>query len=186
MRIKGFPAISYSLMLLWLLLLSRSLSVARAGEQMKSPQATSNAAVRKRIASIIAETLREGEGVVDGVKVCRIVPPAKKNIEEIRRYGEEAVKPLTNHLKAESERERAIVVEFLRLLGGRRIVTPLQRVIQSDGSPSIRILALRWITQAPFNLVSPIIREAARTDPDQRVREEAQNLLRPSRSHDQY
>jgi hypothetical protein len=68
-------------------------------------------------------------------------------------------------------------VEFLGLLGGSRIIAPLQKAIKYDSSPDIRILALRWITQAPGNLASPIIRKAATTDPDQRVREEAKSLL---------
>ena len=106
------------------------------------------------------------------------VPPAKRNVEEVRRYGDEAVPVLTNYLSTESDRERALAVEFLGLLGGRRIIPPLQRVIQEDTSPTIRILALRWITQAPFNLVSPIIREAATRDLDEQVRKEAQEILK--------
>lgn len=158
--------------------------VAKAGHQTKGTQATSKEGLNRSIGRIITETLKEGEGVVNGVKVWRRVPPAKKDIEEIRRYGDEAVSALTNHLNAESDRERALVVEFLGLLGGRRIIPPLQTVIQRDDSPSIRILALRWITQAPFNLVSPIILEAARTDVDWGVREEAQNILGLSRPND--
>ncbi len=84
-----------------------------------------------------------------GFKVWRRVPPAKKNVEEIRNYGDEAVSALTNHLNSESDRERALAIEFLGLLSGRRIILPLQKVIRSDNSPSIRILALRWMTQAP-------------------------------------
>jgi len=64
------------------------------------------------------------------------------------------------------------------LLGGRRIVVPLQGVILHDPSPAIRELALRWLTQAPSNLAQPIIRRAARTDPDERVRTVAKSILR--------
>jgi len=184
MRTKGLPALTNSLGLLLVMVVSCGSAIVGAVDRVVSPQATSKGAVNRSIQRIITETLKEGEGVVNGVKVWRRVPPARKNIEEIRRYGDEAVSALTNRLNAESDRERALVVEFLGLLGGRRIIAPLQTVIQRDDSPSIRILALRWITQAPFSLVSPIIREASRTDVDPGVREEAQKILRLPRPND--
>jgi|GEM_PF-2048268 len=184
MRTKAIPKISDLLVPLLLVLFTCGSAVSKDSQQIAGSQATAKDAVSKSIERIIRETLKEGEGVVNGVRVWRRVPPAKKNVEEIRRYGDEAVAVLTNHLSAESDRERALAVEFLGLLGGRRIISPLQRVIQDDNSPTIRILALRWITQAPFNLVSPIIREAAIRDLDEQVRKEAQDILRLSRQND--
>ena len=181
MRKKAIPKISDLLVLLLMVLSTSGSAVSRESMQSTGSQKD---AVTKSIERIIKETLKEGEGVVNGVRVWRRVPPAKRNVEEVRRYGDEAVPVLTNHLSAESDRERALAVEFLGLLGGRRIIPPLQRVIQEESSPTIRILALRWITQAPFNLVSPIIREAATRDLDEQVRKEAQEILRSFRSKD--
>ncbi len=184
MRKKAIPKISDLLVLLLMVLSTSGSAVSKERVQSTGSQATAKDAVTKSIERIIRDTLKEGEGVVNGVRVWRRVPPAKRNVEELRRLGDEAVPVLTNHLSAESDRERALAVEFLGLLGGRRIIPPLQRVIQEESSPTIRILALRWITQAPFNLVSPIIREAATRDLDEQVRKEAQEILRSFRSKD--
>jgi hypothetical protein len=180
MRRNGLPAISNSSALLLLMLLTCGSSVAEAGDRVKSPQTTSKGAVNRSIKRIITETLKEGEGVVNGVKVWRRVPPAQKNIEEIRRYGDEAVAVLTNYLSAESDPERALVVEFLGLLGGSRVLVPLKNVVEKDRSPTLRILALRWLSQVPSNLALPIIRKAARTDVDENVRKAARRILDPS------
>jgi hypothetical protein len=178
MRKKAIPKISDLLVLLLMVLSTCGYAVSKGHMQTTGSQATAKDAVTKSIERIIRETLKEGEGVVNGVRVWRRVPPAKRNVEELRRFGDDAVPVLTNHLSAESDRERALAVEFLGLLGGRRIIPPLQKVIQEDTSPTIRILALRWITQAPFDLVSPIIREAATRDLDEQVRKEAQEILK--------
>ena len=181
---RAIPKISDLLVLLLMVLSTCGSAVCKEPMQTTGAQATARDAATKSIDRIISETLKEGEGVVNGVRVWRRVPPAKKNVEEIRRFGVEAVPFLINHLSSESDRERALAVEFLGLLGGRRIIPPLQKVIQEDTSPTMRILALRWITQAPFNLVSPIIHEAATRDLDEQVRQEAQEILRSLRPND--
>jgi HEAT repeat protein len=133
--------------------------------------------VRERIAVLIQEALQEGEGVVNGIRIWSRVPPSTKAINEIKRYGDDSVPALTRYLGSDNEHERALAVEFLGLLGGRRIVTPLQKVIRYDASRRIRIQALLWISQAPWELASPVIREAMETDLDPSVREAAKNIL---------
>lgn len=178
MKVRFTPESANSLMVFILLaLLPCGSVVIKAGQQAKGSQTSDESAASKTVERIINETLKQGEGVVNGVKVWRRVPPSTKNVEEVRRYGDAAVAVLTKYLSTRNERERALAIEFLGLLGGRRIISPLQRVIREDDSPTMRILALRWITQAPFNLVSPIINEAAAGDPDRQVREEAKNIL---------
>jgi hypothetical protein len=41
----------------------------------------------------------------------------------------------------------------------------------------MRIEALGWISQAPWEQASPVISEAADTDPDPKVREAAKEIL---------
>ena len=144
---------------------------------MSKPQVSGNVEVRERIAILIRESLHEGEGIIDGVRIWSRVPPSNKTIEEIKRYSDDAVPPLTKYFQSDDERERALAVEFLGRLGGRRITIPLQSVIRYDASPTIRIQALGWISQAPWELASSVIRESTETDADPRVREAAKNLL---------
>lgn len=145
--------------------------------QVNYAQVLSQAEIGDKISALISETLREGEGVVKGIKVWSRVPPSTKTVEELKRYGDGAVPVLAKRLDSGNERERAIAIEFLGLLGGRRIATPLQKAIRYDNSSTIRILALRWVTRAPWDSAAPIIREAAEADLDEKVREEAKHLL---------
>lgn len=84
---------------------------------------------------------------------------------------------LTRYLHSDNERERTLAVEFLGLLGGGRIIVPLQNVIRYDRSRTIRIQALRWISQAPWEQASPVIREASEKDKDPKVRKAANEIL---------
>jgi hypothetical protein len=50
--------------------------------------------------------------------------------------------------------------------------------ISYDPSPAVRVLALQWVSQSHWELASPVVREAAETDPEPKVREEAKGILR--------
>ena len=55
-------------------------------------QASDEGAIRERIATIIHETIKQGEGsTVDGVEFWIRVPPSTKDVEEIKSYGDKAV-----------------------------------------------------------------------------------------------
>ena len=54
---------------------------------------------------------------------------------------------------------------------------PLKRVAEQSTSASRLDAALTWLTQAPWELAFPIIRNAAETDRDAKVREAARDLL---------
>jgi len=154
-----------------------SIIVFGAGQNNK--QAVS---VRERVEKIIRERLSEGTSTANGIRVQTRTPPSAQVRKEIRECGNDAIPVLTNYSQSEHENERVIAVELLGILGGARIVTPLKNVVEKDASPTIRILALRWLSQAPSNRASPIIRKAARTDADEGVRKAARDILqlRPS------
>ena len=135
--------------------------------------------VRERVAKLVRERLSDGTGQVNGVRVQVRTPPAPEIRKEIRECGNSAIPVLTDYLRSENENERVIAVELLGLLGGPRVVPPLRNVIEGDRSPTIRILALRWLSQTPSSLASTIIRKAARTDVDESVRRTARGLLDP-------
>lgn len=145
--------------------------------QLSTTQVADRTEVRERIAALIREALQEGEGTVNGIRTWSRVPPSNKAIEEIKKYGDDSVPVLSRYLDSDNERERAVAVEFLGLLGGRRIIVPLRNAISYDASPTIRIQALRWISQAPWELSAPVIRRAAETDLDSKVREAANDIL---------
>jgi hypothetical protein len=136
--------------------------------------------VRERVAKIVRERLSDGVSMVNGVRVQNKTPPSPEITKEIRECGNAAIPVLTHYLRSESQNERVVAVELLGLLGGSRVVAPLKYVVEKDRSPTLRILALRWLSQAPSGLASPIISKAARTDVDESVRKAARDLLEPS------
>src|SRR5215510_2856692 len=56
------------------------------------PQTSDEGAIRERIATIIRETLKQGEGTtVEGYRFFTWVPPSNEDVEEIKSYGDKAV-----------------------------------------------------------------------------------------------
>jgi hypothetical protein len=142
------------------------------------PLSSDEGAVRERISTIIHATIKQGEGyTVEGVKFWTRIPPSTKDVEEIKAYGEKAVPILEEYLFSDVGLEGALALEILGRLGGSQIVEPLKRVVEQSTSASRRQLALSWLTQAPWELALPIIRNAAETDRDPEVRAVARDLL---------
>ena len=135
-------------------------------------------AIRERISTIIQETIKRGEGyTVDGIKTWTRMPPTTKDLEEIKSYGQKAVPILEEYLFSDVSQEGDVALEIFGRLGGSQMVEPLKRVVEQSTSSWRREFALRWVTQAPWELALPIIRNAAETDRDPKVRALAQDLL---------
>jgi len=128
--------------------------------------------VRERINSIINETLKHGEFTTpEGYHAITRVRPSNEDIEEVKRFGDDAVPALEEHFSSTNAMEYELAMRLLGALGDKRIIEPLRKTIQFDPSPRKREYALRWITQAPWDLASEIIRLSAENDSDPHVRE---------------
>jgi HEAT repeat protein len=136
--------------------------------------------VRKRIAALMGHILKKGEGVLsDGSRVwtASMAHPSNEDVKEIKNYGDRAVPILSEYLTWEDGHRKNLAMRFLGILGGSRIVAPLERVILNDPSPGVRETALRYLTSAPWESASPILQQAAQDDPDPAVRQTARELL---------
>jgi hypothetical protein len=160
-----------------LLLLVCLLAGVSGSAQKRRARQQGPVTARTRIATLIRERVNEGVNTVGGVKVQTRTPPSSRAVDEIKRYGDEAVPILREYLESKNVRVRAAALEFLGLLGGERIVPSLQQVLKADSSPMIRMSALRWTTQLRWELVAPLVREVASRDSDEQVRAEANNIL---------
>ena len=139
-------------------------------------------AVRERIATIFRETLKNGETLLTqksgGHMTARtLLPPSTEHVEEIQRYGDEAIPILEEYLNSDSGFERYLAMRFLGLIGSRAVVEPLGKVALYDSSSSFRLSALLWLTQTPWDLAAPIIRQVAVNDVSAEVRDEAKEIL---------
>jgi hypothetical protein len=142
------------------------------------PSASDEGAIRERIATIIRETLKRGEGTtVEGYPFYTWVPPSNEDVAEIKSYGDKAVPILEEYLFSDVGREGDLVLRILGGMGGSRVVEPLKRVVEQSTSAWRREAALRSLTQAPWELAVLIMRNAAETDRDPEVRAEARDLL---------
>lgn len=134
--------------------------------------------VRERVAKIVRVRLSDGVMVINGMRVQTRIPPSEQITKEIRECGNAAIPYLENYLRSQDDHKRLIAVELLGLLGGTRVVGPLKNVIEKDRSPTLRILAIRWLSQQPASLTSAIFSKAASDDVDADVRRTAKDILR--------
>ena len=140
--------------------------------------AQATAKVRDRVNTIIRKTIQAGEfTTAEGVKGITRVPPSTEDVDEIRSYGDRAIQPLAEYLETDNAFEYELAMRLMGALGGKRIIAPLKKVALYDPSARKREYALRWITQGPWDLASPVITEAAENDRDANVRKVARELL---------
>ena len=154
------------------------LSVGSGKTQEQTHATCDKGKVRERVSTIIRETLKQGENRVNGIIAAWTrIPPSNEAIEEMRCYGDVAVPVLVEHLNSKDDRKKELAIRFLGELGGSQIVEPPRMIVQYETSSLLRNIAVRWLTEAPWDLASPIIQQAAQNDPDPSVRQTAQELL---------
>lgn len=150
--------------------------------QTPSAKISDNQVMRERISIIFRETLKQGEHSIKlngGRQVTSLtpVPPPSWCVDEIRRYGDDAIPILAEYLSSDSGFEKHLAMRFLGLIGGRGVVEPLRKVALDDASSSFRLTALLWLSVASWDLASPIIRHSADNDCSPEVREKAKEIL---------
>lgn len=138
------------------------------------------ALIRERIHQIMRQTIKRGETMTsDGRQVFArtFIPPSNDDIDEVKGYGEKAVPILAEYLREPTGFEKYHALRVLGAIGGEGVVGPLRQVALHDSSPGYREYALASLTQTPWELAAPILREAASHDADLRVRQTAKELL---------
>lgn len=149
--------------------------------QTLSANSSGNRDIRERITTIFRETLRQGEIEVEHnerlVTARTFVPPTKQHLDEIRGYGNDAIPIVAEYLTSGSGFEKYLAMRFLSSIGGIGVIEPLRNVVLKDPSSSLRLVALLWLTEAPWDLASPIIQRAAETDNSPQVRDKAKEIL---------
>lgn len=134
--------------------------------------------VRKKVATAVHGTLQQGSGATaDGIKYSTYLPPSAESLAVIQRLGDKAVPVLAEFLWSEDGRESWAAMRFLGALGGARIVKPLSDVARRHPESGRRMLALRWLATAPWDLAFPVLQEAADRDPDPALRKVAKDLI---------
>ena len=164
-------------------LLATFLALAFAGSTTYFPSdrsahhQTPLAATKERVAEIMRESLKQGQGSVGGVRTYTRTPTSPQAVEELRHLGRGAIYALTDYALGDNPQEQRLAIELLGRVGGRGVVDPLATVLRRSPSPSMRELALRWLPLDQGDAVRRVLARAAHTDPDARVRELALHRL---------
>lgn len=134
--------------------------------------------VQIRVAEIMEETLKRGHGSVQGIRTYTRVPPSPQDVKELRGLGQEAISALTDYALAGSAQKQRLAIELLGRVGGRDIIPPLDRVLRTSPSASLREMALRWLPPEESNeFVRQILIRTAESDSDGQVRTLARRRL---------
>jgi hypothetical protein len=149
--------------------------------QTVSVNPSNNHVIRERIDTIFRETLKQGAHAVEVngslVTSQTFSPPVPWYVDEIQRYGDDAIPILAGYLSSGSGFEKYLAMRFLGLIGGRGAVEPLRKVALDDVSSSFRLTALLWLSVAPWDLAYPTIKHVANNDSSLEVREMAKEIL---------
>jgi hypothetical protein len=85
--------------------------------QAVSAKPSDNRVIRERIATIFHETLKRGEVAIEHngrqVTARSFLPPSTENVDEIRRYGQDAIPILVEYLDSDSGFEKFWRCAFL-------------------------------------------------------------------------
>ena len=101
-----------------------------------------------------------------------------KDIEEIQRYGPDAVPELTKYILNKNARIERVAIRLLGVVGGPTVIAPLLEVLEKSPSVTGRHEALLNLKQSPCTkAVGQAIQRAAKSDADPNVRAQAQEEL---------
>jgi len=140
--------------------------------------ASTNSNLHEQIATIIATTVHEGQGVTrEGQRFYTFVPPSPDALETVKRNADDAIPILNEFIWGKDPNAGHVAMRLLGALGGEKILAQLTPVIDKHPSPGMRSLALRWVSTAPWERALPILKRAAAKDSSRSVRDTAKELI---------
>jgi hypothetical protein len=147
-------------------------------QQVETQSSSKDESDQVAINTIIRDALGEGAGVTtEGVKFQTCSPPSKESLAAVKRMGERAIPILKQYLWSQDSCESRVAMRLLGSLGSKSVVAPLAEVARKHPIAGRRMLALRWLSSAPWESVSPVLQESAERDPDPSVRNVARKIL---------
>jgi hypothetical protein len=176
LRTTHLPAVIapvFAALLLW------SFGVPVSALRAQSPKRGQTAAmtIRGRIVEIMDEALKRGQGSVKGIHTYTRVPPPGQAVTELRGLGPGAVAVLAEYTSTGTAQQQALAIELLGRIGGRAVIAPLDQVLRTCPSASLREMALRWLPTEGNEASRVILARTAENDSDSGVRALARRRL---------
>jgi len=172
---KVFVIATQSLIVALFIVVGSDASDMRLEAQISDPKAT-QLELEKQIDLLMEKAKKRGEGTINGIKVYTSTPPDPKDIEIIQNIGVKVIPILEKYLKEGTTREQMIAVEFLGRAGFKEIVDPLDKVLRSSASSTVKIMALRFLPPED-DRTRIILARLSENDPDERVRGAARDRI---------
>jgi len=149
----------------------------RCGQSQSGPQPDNAKNAEAIVAEVVQNTLKRGEGIVNGYKTSTWVPVSSTDRQRVAELGASAVEPLSARLSSNLPFIQLIAVQLLGTIGGDQSVAPLQSALTNDRWVVVRMQALTSLTSTPDAKAIPLI-DSMRKDEDFRVRQRAESILR--------
>ena len=154
-----------------LIVLSAAMSISARAQTSAGPVLDND-----RIKEIFRSTLARGEYVVDNeVLTSRFVPPSDRDVAEIKSMGAEAIPALARHLNSQNPFEQFLALRILGMMGGKETIKPLGDFLLSSAHSMPRRMALRYLSEAPWDSIREYVMQAE-NDVDPTIRREAQRI----------
>lgn len=135
--------------------------------------------INQRIAAIFQKALAQDVGTTpEGYRVTSgRIGCTLEETEEIQRYGERAITPLSEFLSADDHRVQALAIRLLEMIGGPHVFNILTNVMEHGQSSASRYSALLCLQGHPWPEIADVVRRLAANDPDRDVKSRAQQIL---------
>jgi hypothetical protein len=109
------------------------------------------------VEGVVQNTLKRGEGVVNGYKTSTWVPVSSTDRQKVEELGASAIVPLSARLSSNVPFIQLIAVQLLGTIGRAQSVIPLQKALDSQRWVVVRMQALTSLTSTPDAMAIPII-----------------------------
>jgi hypothetical protein len=158
--------------ILLFIVLSAAMSISTSA-QTNGESVQNNDAAAERINAIFISTIKQGKFVLDNnVHGYTFIPPSNEDLAEIKTMGSKAIAALVQHLNSQGSRDQWLAIRFLGCVGGEGVVKPLGDFVLSSHSGTFRLIALKYLSEAPWASIREYVSHAA-NDTEPAVRKES-------------
>jgi len=145
----------------------------------QNPAPPSQETINQRIAEIFRVALARGTGTTpEGYRFTMgKVYYTLEEADEVRKYGERAIAPLSEYFSKDDMRAQQLAVHFLATIGGPRVLKILGNVAEKAPSFATRYIALLCLQQYAWQDIAGVVRRIAAKDENSDVKSKAQEMV---------
>jgi len=146
----------------------------------QNPTQPSQETINQRIVEIFKVALARGTGTTpEGYRFTMgKVYYTLEEADEVRKYGERAIAPLSEYLSKDDMRAQQLAIRFLAAIGGPRVVKILGNVAEKAQSSATRYIALLCLQQYAWQDIEDVVRRISENDENANVKSQAHEMVK--------